>query len=141
MLAILITTVAVAKTRRDREEEFVRKTLNIEEGQTLDATINVCDLDGDPVAMIIDDLPEGAVLLDTYPLTTLPDPNNCNEPNCLECYEEPETSWYGANLLWMPDYEQAGEYRLHVYAEDNQGGDDWVVIIINVINKNREPVL
>ena len=146
-VVVLITTVIIAQTRRTRDEEFLKRTIEVEELQTLDSTITVCDPDGDSVTISIDDLPEGAVLSPTYVLDTPPDPNECTgDPNCAECYpQDPNAleavSWHAADLQWTPTYEQQGEYRLHVHAIDDKGGDDWVVIVINVADKNRPPIL
>lgn len=139
LIIVMAATAVIAQTRRERSDEFVRKTINIEETETLSSTIKACDPDGDPLILVIDDLPEGATLSNTYIIPPEPD---INDPNCVDCYADPNsTSWYGADLTWTPTYQQQGEYRLHVHAEDDKGGDDWVVIIINVANKNRPPFL
>ena len=136
---MLITTVVIAETRRDRSDEFVKKIIDITETELLSNTIKACDPDGDPLILTIDDLPEGAVLFNTY---VVPPVADTEDPNCIDCYIDPNsTSWYAADLTWVPTYQQQGEYRLHVHAEDDEGGDDWVVIVINVINKNRPPFL
>ena len=146
VFVLVIATVIFAQTRRTRDEEFVRKTFDMEELQEMTATIKVCDPDGDPVIIDIDDLPPGAILSDTYVVTAL-DPSECDgDPNCIECFPSnpndlATVSWYAADLTWTPTYEQSGEYRLHIYALDNKGGDDWVVYVINVADKNRPPVL
>ena len=117
----------------------MRRTINIEETQHLSATIQVCDPDGDAIVINIDDLPPGAMLSDTYLIVTAPEDNN--DPNCADCFVDAGTSWYGADIEWGPTYQQAGTYVLHVNAIDDEGGDDWVVFVINVANKNRPPVL
>jgi len=139
LLVIIIATAVIAQTRRERTDEFVRKTINVNETEVLNSLIKVCDPDGDPLIITIDDIPEGATLSNTY---IIPPVIDSEDPNCVDCYTDPSfTSWYGADLTWTPNYQQQGEYRLHIHAEDGQGGDDWVVIVINVINKNRPPFL
>jgi len=139
IVIMIATTAIVAQTRRARDDEFVKKTVTIEETQPLVTKIRVCDPDGDPLIIAVDDLPEGATLSNTY---IIPPVVDTNDPNCVDCYTDPnDTSWYGANITWTPNHQQQGEYRLHIHAEDDQGGDDWVVFIINVTNKNRPPFL
>ena len=140
---LIMATVIIAQTRRTLEEEFIKKIIDIEEMQTLNSTIRACDVDGDSIIIIINDIPDGATLSDAYFLPYIPDPCECNnEPNCIECFQNSDiVSWYGADLQWTPSYEQEGNYSLHIHAIDNKGADDWVVYIINVANKNRSPVL
>lgn len=143
ILIFMATTASLilAQTRRAKEEEFVRTTYSIEEMELLRATIKVCDPDGDIVDMVVDeaDVPNGMELSEVYIIP----PNNIpsGDPNCAECNDDPNSSWYGLDITWQPTLEQEGEYRLHVHAIDDQGGDDWVVIVINVAKKNRPPVL
>jgi hypothetical protein len=139
LLSLIITTVVIAQTRRTKEEEFLKKTINIEELQTVNAVVRACDPDGDPVIIVAEDLPEGATLSETYLLQ--PSTIGDNDPNCAECYQDPSTSWYGADLKWTPTQEQQGTYKIYLHASDDVGGDDWVVYIINVANKNRPPIL
>lgn len=142
----LLTVIVVAQTRRTYEEEYVRRVIDIEEGASVHAVVKVCDPDGDAITIEVPDLPEGATLSATYvlPPELIPDPNNpedCPDPNqCEECLVE-SVSWYAADIDWTPNYAQAGEHRLHLHALDDKGGDDWVVFIINVADKNRPPQL
>jgi type II secretory pathway pseudopilin PulG len=139
LLSLIITTVVIAQTRRTKEEEFVRKTINVEELQTINVVAKACDPDGDPVVIVAEDLPVGATLSDAYLLSQ--DHLPINDPNCAECFQDPNTSWYGADLTWTPTQEQQGTYKVYIHAADDAGGDDWVVYIINVANKNRPPIL
>lgn len=144
VLTLIVAAVVIAETRREKEDEFIKQITNIEETQTLDITIRACDPDGNAIIIDIEDLPEGAVISDVYLLEIAPDPNECdNDPNnCIECFEHPDiVTWYAIDLTWTPSYSQEGEYKLYVHAMDDQGGDDWVVYIINVANKNRPPIL
>ncbi len=143
-IILILATLIIGQTRRSRDEEYIRKTITINRLQTLSVTIKACDPDGDPLLINIDDLPDGAILSSTYliPISNI-DPNDCDDAYCQECFQnETSTIWYAANLTWTPEKE--GEYRLHIHAIDDKGGDDWVVYIINVIdiiNENRPPVL
>ena len=144
VILLMVATILVAQTRRTREEEFVRKILSITERETLVQIIKACDPDGDQLFIEIDDLPIGAILSQTSFLAATPDPQECpNDPNCLECFDpnNPDIKWHYATLTWTPDYSQSGEHHLHIHAVDDRGGDDWVIYIINVSNKNRPPVL
>ena len=136
---LIISSIIIAQTRRTKDEEFIQAVMNIEETQTLVRMIRVCDPDGDPVSIVIEGLPEGATLSEVYPLEVIPEPND--DPNCVECFTMTTTKWYGVDLTWTPTYEQSGEYKLYVHAVDDNEGEDWVVYIINVINKNRPPIL
>lgn len=128
-------------TRRTKEEEYLATTINVLEGEPVSATIRVCDVDGDAIQIEIDDLPTGANLSTAFVIPP-PDPNECNnDPNCVDCFTSPTTSWYSSVLTWTPDYSQAGQYKLYVHSMSGLGGEDWVMIIINVTDKNREPVL
>ncbi|MHA1469016.1 MAG: hypothetical protein ACTSSP_00495 [Candidatus Asgardarchaeia archaeon] len=147
MYEITVTNVDQGPgTRRPREDEYLAATINVSEGELVSATIRTCDVDGDPIQIEVEDLPAGAILSDAIEIVPSPDPNVCDEdPNnmeaCLACLNSPTTSWYSATITWTPDYSQAGQYKLYVHSMSGLGGEDWVVIIINVADKNREPVL
>jgi hypothetical protein len=140
---VLLTTVVAAQTRRSKEEGYIRKSIDVVEGQEIVSIAIVCDPDGDDITIQAEDLPRGAVLLpavrlspDQVPnLEDYPDPNQCQE--CAD----PDASWWGSNFSWTPAYDQAGQHKFYVHAMDDNGGDDWVVYIINVANKNRPPQL
>ena len=133
LFVLIATTSIIAQTRRSKEEEFLRRTINTEVAQHLSVTIKVCDPDGDPVVINIEDLPPGAILSDTYLIETAPEDNN--DPNCADCFVDDGISWYGVDIEWTPTHQQVGAYTLYVNAIDDQGGDDWVMIVINVANK------
>lgn len=139
LIVLIISSFIIAQTRRTKEEEFIKANITIEEKQSLSKTIKVCDPDGDPVGIIVEGLPEGASLSEIYPLEIIPESNN--DPNCIDCFNMTTTKWYGMDLTWTPTYEQSGEYKLYIHASDDKGGEDWVVYIINVLDKNRPPVL
>lgn len=44
-----------------------------------------------------------------------------------------------ANLEWVPNYEQAGQYKLALRVLDGQGGFDTDTIVVNVSNTDRPP--
>jgi hypothetical protein len=58
----------------------------------------------------------------------------------IDC-ASPQATWYGADITWTPTLAQLGNYSVFLHASDNQGGDDWVTIVINIVGKNRAPQL
>ena len=138
----LCATVIFARTRRTKEEEFLKDTYNTTEGMHLRVVTKVGDIDGDIVAIYFDGLPEGATTSTTHPLTVIPDPNWCDRnPDCLEVINDPNSSFYEAEFNWYIAYDEAGQYKVYVHAVDEHGNDDWVMYIINVADKNRPPQL
>lgn len=138
LLCLLLFIVkGVAQTRRSKEDEFTKSSFVVEENQIFSYVVKACDPDGDIVSIEFEGLPEGAITTETYPLSNvvLEDPNSCEE-----CFTE-EVSWFARNIIWTPNYSQAGEYKIYVRAIDNKEGEDWVNYIIVVVNKNRPPIL
>jgi len=58
----------------------------------------------------------------------------------IDC-ASPQATWYGADITWTPTLTQLGNYSVFLHALDNQGGDDWVTMVINIVGKNRAPQL
>ena len=135
----ICATAIFAGTRRTRDEAFVRSINSIVEGQKVTVTTKVCDPDGDLVEILFEDVPEGVEFGDIYEIPVEDRP--FTDPNCAECVADPNSSWYAIEWEWTPTFEQEGEYNIFIHAIDDKGGDDWIVHVINVANRNRPPIL
>ena len=82
------------------------------EGVLLQFTVSTSDIDGDPVALSVTDLPQGATF-DTR----------------------------SGQFLWTPGFEQAGEHVLTFTGEDPLAASGAIEVLLRIDNVNRAPGL
>lgn len=82
------------------------------ENEQVQIQVLVSDPNGDSVTLTVTDLPPGAV----FDVST-------------------------RTLSWLPTYEQAGQYRLTITAQDDKGATTVRILTLRILNKNRAPVI
>ncbi len=136
ILAVIVSPVIFGVSRHTKDNAPVRFSTTITEGETLKKTISCYDPDGDPVTITLEGLPSGATV---GPLSEAP--IDYVDPDLPPPTDAPNVKWYTRELIWTPNFEQAGTYTIYVHAIDDSEDDDWVKYEITVTNTNRPPVL